>query len=147
MKDFLKFRSGDSKRSSPEAKKSRTLPDGNMVSQALVDLAAESWRLDRQVQRAAGGMDPMDADRFLNQFEWYMRKVGAVLEENGLYTVDLTGEEYSVGLAVTPLNLEDFPEGSDMRFRIAQMVEPIVMENGRVRKTGTVMLVAETEEM
>ena len=147
MKDFLKFRSGDSKRSSPEAKKNRTLPDGNMVSQALVDLAAESWRLDRQVQRAAGGMDPMDADRFLNQFEWYMRKVGAVLEENGLYTVDLTGEEYSVGLAVTPLNLEDFPEGSDMRFRIAQMVEPIVMENGRVRKTGTVMLVAETEEM
>ena len=105
MKDFLKFRSGDSKRSSPEAKKNRTLPDGNRVSQALVDLAAESWRLDRQVQRAVGGMDHMDADRFLNQFEWYMRKVAAVLEENGLYTVDLTGEEYSVGLAVTPLNL------------------------------------------
>ena len=146
MKDFLKFRPGESKRSAPGGEKKKAPSGGIRASQALADLAAESWRLERQVQRAVGGMDPMEADRFLNQFEWYMRKVGAVLEENGLRTVDLTGEEYSVGLAVTPLNLEDFPEGSGMRFRIAQMVEPIVMENGLVRKTGTVMLMPETEE-
>ena len=146
MKDFLRFMSGESRRSTPEAEKAQTSSGRIRASQALADLAAESWRLEKQVQRAVGGMDPMDADRFLNQFEWYMRKVVAVLEENGLRTVDLTGEEYSVGMAVTPLNLEDFPDGDGMRFRIGQMVEPIVMENGRVRKTGTVMLAAETEE-
>ncbi len=134
---FIKFR--------PDG--SRHTPDKEAnASQALVDLAVETWRLERSVRRAVPGMDPIEADRFLNQFEWYLRKVNAVLSENGLRAVDLTGEEYTVGQAVTPLNLEDFPEGMPLRFRIAQMADPIVMENGRVRKTGTVLLEAETEE-
>ena len=34
----------------------------------------------------------------------------------------------------------------EIRFRIAQMVEPIVMEHGKVRKTGTAMLAEDLEE-
>ena len=91
-------------------------------------------------------MDIMDADRFLNQYDWFARKIQAVTQEAGLWTVDLTGQMYEPGMAVSPLNLEDFPDDPAIRFRIAQMVEPIVMEHGKVRKTGTAMLAEDLEE-
>lgn len=110
------------------------------ASQALVDFASENWRLLRTVERLVRDMDPFEADRFLNQFMWYQRKVQAVLDEAELSVVDLTGRPYNTGMAVSPLNLDDFPNRPDAVFTVAQMVEPIVMEKGRVRKTGTVML-------
>ena len=92
------------------------------------------------IRRSAYSMDPMDAERMLNQYEWYQRKVLAVLEEAGLSVVDLTGQIYDAGMAVSPLNLEDFPDNPDAVYLIEQMVEPIIIEHGTVRKTGTVML-------
>ncbi len=115
------------------------------ASQALVDFAAENWRICQTVQRSAFSMDAMDAERLMNQFEWYQRKVHELLEEAELRVVDLTGQVYDVGMAVSPLNLEDFPENPDAVYQIEQMVSPIVMEHGRVRKTGTVMLKEMTE--
>lgn len=114
--------------------------NGAFASQAMVDFAAENWKLNQGLERAVLEMEPMAAERFLNQFEWYQRKVQAMLDEAGLNIVDLTGMEYSAGMAVSPLNLEDFPNRPDAVFRIAQMVDPIIMQNGQVRKTGTVML-------
>lgn len=114
--------------------------NGAFASQAMVDFAAENWKLNQGLERAVLEMEPMAAERFLNQFEWYQRKVQAVLDEARLSIVDLTGMEYSAGMAVSPLNLEDFPNRPDAVFRIAQMVDPIIMQNGQVRKTGTVML-------
>lgn len=114
--------------------------NGAFASQAMVDFAAENWKLNQGLERAVLEMEPMAAERFLNQFEWYQRKVQAMLDEARLSIVDLTGMEYSAGMAVSPLNLEDFPNRPDAVFRIAQMVDPIIMQNGQVRKTGTVML-------
>lgn len=110
------------------------------ATQAMVDFAAENWKLMQTVERCVPGMDPFDAERFLNQFGWYQRKVQAMLAEAGLSVVELTGQAFQPGMAVTPLNLEDFPNRPDAAFRIAQTVEPIVMEKGMVRKTGIVML-------
>ena len=90
-------------------KKSETQQD-QCCPQAMADLATESWRLDQSVQRAAVHMDPMEANRFLNQYEWYRRVLRTALAEAGLRVVDVTGEPYQVGMAGTPLNLEDFPD-------------------------------------
>ena len=117
------------------------------AAQSLVDLASESWRFRQTLESCMNCMDPLDADRLANRYAWYSRKVQAVLDEAGLTAVDLTGEPYDPGMAVTPLNLEDFPQRPDAAFRIAQMVEPIIMENGAVRKTGSVMLSEDTEAL
>jgi len=123
---------------------SRSVPGA--ASQALVELASENWRFQQTMMRALDQMDPFDANRVESQYLWYQKKVLAVLEEAGLRTVDLTGQRYDVGMAVTPLNLEDFPDRPEAHFRIAQMVEPIVMEGGEIRRAGTVMLGEEQEE-
>ena len=117
------------------------------ATQNMVDFASENWKMEQSVVRYAFGMNPLDAERFLNQFAWYQRKAQAVLDEAGLSIVDLTGREYNIGMAVNPLNLEDFPNRPDAVFRIAQMVDPIVMEKGKVRKAGTVMLSEEIDEI
>lgn len=110
------------------------------ATRSLVELASENWRFQQALLRSMEYMDPMDAERLTNQFLWYQRKVVAVLEEAGLRAVDLTGQIYDVGMAVTPLNLDDFRETPGMKYRIAQTVEPIIMEKGSVRRPGTVML-------
>lgn len=110
------------------------------ASDALVELASESWRFHQVMQRSMQSMNPFDARRLSNHYAWYERIVQEVLDEAGLHVVDLTGEPYDVGMAVTPLNLDDFPDGQQSTYHIAQMVEPIVMQEGAVRKHGTVML-------
>lgn len=128
-------------------KKKSSPPAPGKASQPLVDLASESWRFSQTLSGCLSCMDPLDADRLANRYAWYSRKVQAVLEEAGLTAVDLTGQIYDAGMAVTPLNLEDFPPHAGAAFRIAQMVEPIIMENGTVRKTGSVMLSEDTEAL
>ena len=110
------------------------------VSQAMVDFASETWRFRQTVEQSLSGMDPTDRQRFINHYQWYLRKIQAVLDESGLSIVDLTGERYDVGMAVSVLNLEDFPNYPDAVYTIEQMVAPIIIENGNVRKIGTVML-------
>lgn len=121
-------------------------PKAENASQAMVEFASENWRFQQSLIRATELMDPIDAERLTNQYLWYQRKVTAVLEEAGIKVVDLTGQEYDIGMAITPLNLDDFPERPDMKYKIKQMVEPIVMERGEVRRTGTVMLSEELNE-
>lgn len=121
--------------------------DPGPVSQAMVDFASETWRFRQTAERCFYSMDPEDGERFINQYQWYLRKIQAVLDESGLRIIDLTGQIYDIGMAVTPLNLEDFPERPDAVFRIAQMVEPIIIENGKVRKSGAVMLSEEMDEL
>ena len=115
------------------------------ASAALVELASESWRFHQVMQQSIGAMDPFDAQRLANHYAWYERIVQNVLDEAHLRVVDLTGERYDIGMAITPLNLEDFPEGVQSSYYIAQMVEPIVMQDGTVRKHGTAMLDEELE--
>lgn len=122
------------------AKNRQKAVSSGAASPAMVDFASETFRFIKTVERCVPGMDPIDGERFLNQYEWYLRKIQTVLGESGLSIVDLTGQTYDIGMAVSPLNLEDFPELPNAQFRIAQMVEPIIMENGKVRKTGSVML-------
>lgn len=119
---------------------------GLSAPQTMVEFASENWKLVRSLDRYIQGMDPLDAERFLNQFAWYQRKAQEMLDEAGLSAVDLAGMKYNTGMAVSPLNLEDFPNRPDAAYRVAQMVDPIIMENGHVRKAGTVMLSEEIDE-
>ena len=99
------------------------------ASQSLVDLALETWRFRQTAERCLPDMDPLDAERFVNGFEWYLRKVRAVLDEAGL----------------TAVNLEDFYEGAGLPLVVAQTVEPVIMEKGNVRRAGSVLLREEIE--
>lgn len=105
---------------------------------SIIDMAAEAWRFRRVFERAMAKLDAGDSSRYLSQFSWFIKKVDSALETAGLRIVNVEGHIFDVGMAVTPLNIDDF-DSTDNLF-IEQMVEPIIMDGESIMKTGTVIL-------
>jgi hypothetical protein len=105
---------------------------------ALVDLASESWRLARQFLRAIDLKEASLAQRQAGQVRYFQRRLDDILSTEGLRIVDLEGQDYDVGMAMTALNSADF--GPEDGLIVDQMIEPTIMDAGGVRRVGTGML-------
>ena len=79
-----------------------------------------------------------NSNRFVNQHRYFARRIDDCLETVGLRLVTLEGQTYDTGTAATALNIADF--GSDDMLVIDQMIEPIVMNDTGLLRTGKVML-------
>ncbi|MGN1021819.1 MAG: hypothetical protein ACI4O7_15760 [Aristaeellaceae bacterium] len=115
-------------------------PEVEQMKLAIAEIAAESWRYSRAVSKVLRKLDVMDADRFARQYEYFTTRVQRAVVTAGLTVLDLTGQAYHVGLPVQAMNLEEFDE--DEPLLIAQTIEPVIMMDGRVVKTGVVMVAA-----
>ena len=109
-----------------------------ILVQSLVDIAAEAWRFKGVFGRMLTKVEPHEAARYANQYAYFQKKVESSLEAAGLRMVSLEGEPFDPGMAVTPLNIDDFDEDDDLV--IEQMIEPVLMNGGAVRRTGVVIL-------
>ena len=105
---------------------------------ALTEIAAESWRFKGVFSRMISKMELHEAQRYANQYVYFQKKVEASLEKAGLRMVSLEGQRFDPGMAVTPLNIDDFEEDDDLV--ITQMIEPVLMDESTVRRTGVVIL-------
>lgn len=112
--------------------------DQSQTLNSLVDLAIESWRFQKLFGKALAKLDANDAARFVNQHRFFLRKVDQSLETAGLRLVNLEGQRYEDGSAVTALNIADFESGDPLL--VDQMVEPIVMTHDGLFRAGTVLL-------
>lgn len=105
---------------------------------AIAEIAAEAWRYERALGKVLKKLDVMDAERFGRQYKYFAARVERAVATAGLSVLDLTGQSYSVGLPVQAMNLEEFDEDEDLI--ITQTIEPVIMMDGRVLKTGVVMV-------
>jgi len=108
------------------------------MCEALVNMATESWRFSRLVERLLAKLDAGEQSRYINQLRWFIKKVEGSLEKSGLTMVSIEGQIFDPGMAATPLNMEEF-SGADVLI-VGQMVEPIIMGKQGVIKTGSVIL-------
>jgi hypothetical protein len=108
------------------------------LRESIVDIAVESWRFRHVFERAMSKLDAGDSSRYLSQYSWFSKKVDAALENAGLRIVNIDGQYYDVGMAATPLNIDDFSPTD--RLFVERMVEPIIMADDTIVKTGTVIL-------
>ena len=67
---------------------------------------------------------------------WFEKKLEEFLAQFGWQIVDVEGQSFDPGMAGTPLNIEDF-DGEDSLI-VNQMLEPIIMGNEGLVKTGAV---------
>ncbi len=105
---------------------------------SIVEIASEMFRFQRVFTKAIRNADLDEHNKYVSQFNWFQKKVYKALEELNLRIVNVEGQKYDPGMAVTPLNLEDFE--SEDELVVIQMMEPIVMQGDKLIKTGTVML-------
>jgi len=108
------------------------------LRKSIIDMAVESWRFRRVFEKAMSKLNAGDSSKYVSQFAWFIKKVDAALENAGLRIVNVEGQYFDVGMAVTPLNMDDFDTHD--RLFVEQMIEPIIMDAESVVKTGTVIL-------
>lgn len=110
----------------------------NQLERSLIDIAIESWRFSRLFTRAVNKLDAGEAVRYVNQIRYFQKKVDETLGSAGLKIVNVEGQIFDPGMAVSALNIADFaPE--DTLF-VDQMVEPIIMGPEGLVRGGTIML-------
>lgn len=108
------------------------------VEQPLIGMALESWRFAKVFGHVVARLDVAESGRYANQMRYFLRRVDEMLALLELRIVNLEGQLYDPGMAVTPLNLNDFESCEELV--IEQMVEPVVMGSQGLVKAGTVLL-------
>lgn len=112
--------------------------DPQVLTKSLLDVAVESWRFGRLFDRLLLGLDAGEQGRYRGQFRWFRRKLEESLTDAGMRMVNIEGHRFDPGMAVTPLNIDEFV--SEDPLVVDQMLEPIIMGPDGVVRTGTVML-------
>ena len=105
---------------------------------SLISIASELFRFKQVFGKAISKLELDEQNKYNSQFAWFSKKVLKALDEANLKIVDVAGQLYDPGMAVTPLNIEDFE--TDDVLCVVQMMEPIIMNGDNVVKTGTVIL-------
>lgn len=105
---------------------------------SVVDIATEMFRFQRVFSKAIRNADIEERNKYVSQFNWFQKKVYKALGDIDLRIVNVEGQKYDPGMAVTPLNLDEFE--SEEELLVVQMMEPIIMQGDKLVKIGTVML-------
>ncbi len=128
------------KRNDAESKAAMMDPEkeNQKLRSALVEIVAEKWRFEHAMKKALQKMDVMEAKRFNSQYGYFSSRVSQAMDYAGMSCLDLSGQLYDVGMPVQGMNLDEFEE--DETLIITRMVEPVILWNGRVIRTGMVLL-------
>lgn len=112
--------------------------DYSKLQNSLISIASELFRFQKVFEKAISKLDIDERNKYVSQYAWFSKKVNKALEEADLKLLNLEGQLYDPGMAVTPLNIDEF-EAEDRLF-VQQTIEPIIMQDDKVFKTGTVIL-------
>ena len=113
-------------------------PRENLLTTSLIEIAVESWRFLRVIERVALSLDADQQKRVVSRFHYFQKRVTDTLEGAGLKLVILDGSQFGPGLAATAVNAGDFEPGDLLE--VDQTLEPVVMGADGVIRTGTVTL-------
>ena len=119
-----------------ENAKTTTTPEA--MRDAVISMAVESWRFGRVFDRLLTKLDAGEQNRYKSQFRWFLKKVEEALDQANLRIVNVEGHPFDPGMAATPLNIEEF--GTEDTLMVDQMLEPIIMGEEGLIRTGTVTL-------
>lgn len=113
-------------------------PTLEQYRKSIIDIAVAAWRFQRVFYRAMRRLEAGESYKYMSQYSWFSKRVNSALEGAGLRIVNIEGQIYDPGMDTIPLNMENFLV--DEPLYVEQMVEPIIMENEKVVKMGTVIL-------
>lgn len=107
--------------------------------EALIEIVIGEYRFRSSIEKVVNDIeDIQQRKKIQSQYGWLRKTISKAADLASLSIVDLTGQDYDAGMAVTPLNLEDFPQDEDLV--VDNMIEPIILTNGELKRNGTVML-------
>lgn len=105
----------------------------------IVKIVTENWRLMKLFMKVIAKLDASEANRYLNQIRYFQKTILDSLNEAGMKLVNLEGQPFDSGMAATPLNIDEF--GADDKLLVEQMIEPLIMKDGTIRKQAIINLI------
>lgn len=105
---------------------------------AIINLTTEAWCLAKVFERAIIQLNIDQPRRYTSRIEWFVKEAEESLKDVGLRIVNIEGHTYDPGMAVAPVNMEEFDV--DDTLEVKWMVEPIIMEGTVLVKRGKVSL-------
>ena len=114
------------------------MADYEQMLNSLISIGSELQRFEKVFLHAINKLDADEQNKYISQFNWFSRRVDKALVAAGLTIVNLEGEIYDPCMAVTPVNIDEF-DPTDQLY-VTQMIEPVIMSNGSILRTGTVLL-------
>ena len=105
---------------------------------AITELITEDYRLKKTFERLVCMADFSGRSRYMSQIAWHDKRLSEIAGSVGLNIISFEEQQYDEGMAVAPLNAEEFDKNETLF--IEQMIEPTIMHEGRVIKTGTAVL-------
>ena len=84
-------------------------------------------------------LDASEANRYLNQVRYFQKSSHDSLDESGMKLDNLEGQFFDAGNAATPLNIDEFE--ADDKLVVEQMIEPLIMKDGIIRKQAIINLI------
>ena len=112
--------------------------DNTTLQESLVTIGSELFRFQRVFEKAISKLELNEQSKYMSQFSWFSKKVNKALNDANIKLLSLDGQQYDAGMAVTPLNIDEF-EPND-RLYVVQTIEPVIMKDDALIKTGTVIL-------
>ena len=110
----------------------------------IIVAVSELYKFNATFSRILAKIPEAEAQRFENKYLWFSKKILEVADPLGIQPKDFTGMEYDTGLPVAIINLEDF--AADDSLIISQMLEPVIMKDGKLIKTGTALVTRKEKE-
>jgi len=111
----------------------------NKIPEPIISIAVESWRFSKVFSKILNKLDATEQKKYFNQYRFYEKKTTEALAQLGLKIVNVEGQIFDPGMAVTPLNINEFNDEKS-ELIVDQMIEPILVNSDGVVKTGTVIL-------
>ena len=108
------------------------------LQNSLICIASEFFRFQSVYEKAINRIDMDERNKYISQFSWFSKKVIKALDESNIKIINLEGQIYDPGMAVTPINIDDFE--TDEGLYVMKTIEPIIMKEEKVVKIGTVIL-------
>ena len=109
------------------------------LTDSIVAIAVEYWRLMRVLMRLLNTVDAGEQQRYQGKIRWFSKKTEEALNAAGLSIVNYEGHPYDPGIPASPVNLEDFQP--DDKLYVTQMLEPVILDaGGNLVKAGTIAL-------
>lgn len=105
----------------------------------IVKIVTENWRLMKLFMKVITKLDASEANRYLNQIRYFQKTIYDSLDEAGMKLVNLEGQFFDAGMAATPLNIDEFE--TDDKLIVEQMIEPLIMKDGIIRKQAIINLI------
>ena len=112
--------------------------DYESMRESLISIASEVFRFQHVFQKALSKLELDERTKYSSQYAWFSKKVVKALDNAHLKLLNVEGQLYDPGMAVSPLNIDDFD--TDDQLYVLQMIDPIIMRDDTICRTGTVIL-------